>query len=112
MQTAWQSMRLGIAAYIVPFVFAYSPALLLIGSPADVIRATISALLGIAVIAMGLEAYCLNRLRWFERLWAGATGVCLIAPTGLTKGLGAVMLAILVLQQWIIYRRDRSQLPI
>ena len=43
MATAWQAMRLGAVLFIVPFMFVYSPALLMIGSWAEIVLRTASA---------------------------------------------------------------------
>jgi len=100
MQTAWQSMRLGVAAYIVPFIFAYSPALLLIGSPVEIIRAIISGLMGMVLIAIGLEGYFFRHLGWFQRILSFGGGIGLMAPFWLSKALGIALLLVLLLQQW------------
>jgi TRAP-type uncharacterized transport system fused permease subunit len=109
MQTAWQSMRLGVAAYIVPFIFAYSPALLLIGSPAEIIRAIISGLIGMILIAIGLEGYLFRHLGWFERILSFGGGIGLMAPFWLSKGIGMALLLTLLLQQWAANRLARAE---
>ncbi len=42
-QTGWTAMRLGIAAYIVPFIFALHPALIFIGTAKEIVVAIITA---------------------------------------------------------------------
>jgi TRAP-type uncharacterized transport system fused permease subunit len=109
MQTAWQAMRLGVAAYIVPMIFAYSPALLLIGSPLEIIRAIISGLMGMILIAIGLEGYLFCRLGWFERILSFGGGIGLMAPFWLSKGIGMALLLALLLQQWTANRLARAK---
>ena len=55
--TAWLSMRLGIAAYIVPFAFVYNPSLLAEGSLLQIAISAVTAIIGIGIIAIGLEGY-------------------------------------------------------
>ena len=43
----YRAVRLGIVAFVVPFVFVYQPELLLIGEPLDVILAILTATLGV-----------------------------------------------------------------
>ena len=50
-------MRFGIAAFILPFVFPFSPGLLMVGGPAQVAIAFGTAVLGVAGIAAGLVGY-------------------------------------------------------
>ncbi|MGE5485148.1 MAG: TRAP transporter permease [Ignavibacteriales bacterium] len=56
-KTGWTSVRLGIAAYIVPFAFAYNPALVAQGTAVDAIIAFIPTAIGVAMVAYGLEGY-------------------------------------------------------
>jgi TRAP transporter 4TM/12TM fusion protein len=109
MQTAWQAMRLGVAAYIVPFIFAYSPALLLIGSPVEIIRAIISGLMGMILIAIGLEGYLFRHLGWFQRILSFGSGIGLMAPFWFSKGIGMALLLVLLLQQWAANRLARAK---
>lgn len=109
MRTAWQAMRLGVAAYIVPLIFAYSPGLLLMGSPAEIIKAIISGLLGIIMVAIGLEGYLFSHLRWYERILAFGGGIGLITHSWLGKGVGVALLLALFLQQWAVNRFIRAK---
>jgi TRAP transporter 4TM/12TM fusion protein len=52
--TGWAAMRAGSPAYIVPFMFIYEPALLTIGDWTTVLHATVSATLGVVLLAAGL----------------------------------------------------------
>ncbi len=56
------AVRMGIAAYLVPFYFAYRPALLLIGSVADIVHAAVLATLGILAAAMALAGFAFRPL--------------------------------------------------
>ncbi|WP_371158008.1 TRAP transporter permease [Jannaschia sp. 2305UL9-9] len=57
METAWQSMKLAVVAYIVPFVFVVDPGLLLIGAPAIIVLNIVSALMGLGAISVGLVGH-------------------------------------------------------
>jgi TRAP transporter 4TM/12TM fusion protein len=80
MRTAVQSMRLAVAAYLVPFVFAYSPEILFIGSPLMISIVIALSIMGIFMISVGLEAYLLKSLGITERLIAILSGVGMMAP--------------------------------
>jgi len=70
-KTGWTGMRLAIAAYIVPFVFAFHPALILVGTAREIILAVITASLGVFFLAAGCAGYLFRPLGWWKRgaLW-------------------------------------------
>ncbi|MBI4632790.1 MAG: TRAP transporter permease [Deltaproteobacteria bacterium] len=88
MKTASQAMRLGIAAYVVPFIFAYKPALLLQGSVVDIGEASLSALLGVTFLAIGLEGFLFTPLFWWKRIVLMIGGLVLMIPGILFDAIG------------------------
>ena len=50
-------MRLGIVSFIVPFILIYDLALILIGTPMEIILAVITAIIGVCAFSIGLEGY-------------------------------------------------------
>lgn len=84
-----QSMRLGSIMYIVPFFFVLNPALILRGTPWEIVTVVLTALIGILFIASALEGYLLGygSLRGSAaatagRLLVGAGGFMLALPGG------------------------------
>ncbi len=73
--------RLSVAAMIVPFSFAYSPELLLVGSPLDVGFAILTAVIGIYLVGVATEGYFNSPLSAVSRLAIGAGGLCFVAPS-------------------------------
>lgn len=74
MKTAFQAIKLGIAAYIVPFLFAYHPSLLFQGDLIEIIHAFMTAMIGISLIAIGVEGFLFRPLNGLERgtcFWLG-----------------------------------------
>jgi TRAP-type uncharacterized transport system fused permease subunit len=107
MKTAVHAVRLGIAAYIVPFVFAFSPALLFIGSSFDIFTAVVLAFIGIVLLSVGLEGYLFRNLSGFERVLGILGGVGLMSPFWIGRTAGAVLTMVLILWQWA--RRKSAQ---
>jgi len=79
-KTGWTGMRLGIVAYIVPFVFVYHPALILRGSAADIVTAIFTASIGVILLGIACAGYLFRPLGWGRRAWAGAAGLLLFLP--------------------------------
>lgn len=97
LRTAWIGIRLGIAAYIVPFIFALAPALILIGSWTDIAIRVICSIIGIIMIAVGIEGYFIKILNAPERVCAIVGGLLLMVPdtTWNIVGLGITVVSAL-----------------
>jgi TRAP transporter 4TM/12TM fusion protein len=106
-ETGWAAVKLGATGYIVPFMFAFSPALLLIGEWWRVVLAIVSAMVGVTMLAGSLHSYYLGvAVRW-QRVVLIAGAICLIKPGWITDIAGASALAVVLLAQW----RTRSEQP-
>ena len=106
MKTGVTATRLAIAAFIIPFVFAYSPSLLFIDTVwYDVVLIGLTATIGMVGIAAGLSGYLLRDMNLIERLVTIAGGLLLIIP-GIWTDLGGVLL-IAVILVWQALRRKK-----
>lgn len=99
-QTGWLAFRLGLVAYIVPFMFAYDQSLLLIGEPLDIMVDAVTAILGVFSLALCSEGYFKRALNMLERIVAGIAAICLIVPDWIISLTGLALLAVLVLLQF------------
>ena len=64
-ESGWAAMKVGAAGFVVPFMFVYEPALLLIGDPWVSARAFVTAFVGCISLAAGLHGYFLGPAsRW------------------------------------------------
>jgi TRAP transporter 4TM/12TM fusion protein len=80
-KTGWTGMRLGIAAYVVPFVFALHPALILKGALSDIVFAVIASSIGTFLLAVGCAGYLYRLLHWPKRTLFCLAGLMLMFPT-------------------------------
>ena len=101
-------LRIGIAAFIVPFMFVYSPALLMQGSVLEVIRASVSAALGLACLAAALTGFAWRTLKGWERVVLVAACVALIIDRWMFDLAGVALAVIVLAPQWLRHRRNRS----
>jgi TRAP transporter 4TM/12TM fusion protein len=81
-RTGWTGMRLGIAAYVVPFVFVFHPALIFHGTAGEVILAAATAGASVTLLAIGCAGYLFRPLGWGRRLWSWCAAALLILPPG------------------------------
>jgi TRAP transporter 4TM/12TM fusion protein len=109
-KTGWASMRVAAAAYIVPFMFVFAPALLLVGSPGEIIQAVPTALIGVYALALGLQGWGLrNRLNHVQRAMALGAAVLMIFPGWLTDVPGVILLVVLYLWERVSMRKKLQQ---
>jgi TRAP-type uncharacterized transport system fused permease subunit len=80
-KTGWTGMRLGIAAYVVPFVFALHPALILKGTAADIVLALSASFFGVFFMAVGCAGYLFRLLYWPQRALFCLAGLLLMLPS-------------------------------
>ncbi|HMF48294.1 MAG TPA: TRAP transporter fused permease subunit [Candidatus Saccharimonadales bacterium] len=76
-KTGWEAMRLCAIAYIVPFLFVFSPSLLLIGHWYEVVLSIITAIIGAILLGVGLVGYFCRPIGIIKR------GLFIVAATGL-----------------------------
>jgi len=105
--TGWAAVKLGATGYIVPFMFAFAPALLLIGEGWRVALAIFTATVGVTMLAGSLHRYYLGPTNRWQQVMLFAGAICLIKPGWATDIAGAVALAIVLLAQW----RERGERP-
>ena len=103
--TGWAAVRIGAAGFIVPFMFAYEPSLLMIGAWYDVALASLSATVGCIVLAAGLYGYLLRPCLWWERAVLIAAALLLIKPGWVSDLIGLALIAAIVVYQAIERRR-------
>jgi TRAP-type uncharacterized transport system fused permease subunit len=80
MATGWMAMRFGWSSYIVPFLFVYSPAILMKGSWWDILVVTLTSLAGIWLICAAMVGYFTRVLPIGIRLAFVAAGIMLLLP--------------------------------
>ena len=104
-KTGWTGMRLAIAAYVVPFVFAFHPALILVGTAGEIILAVVTASLGVTLLAAGCAGYLFRPLGWGKRgmLWLAALLLLLPAWSGvwlIADAIGLALGLLIILWEW------------
>ena len=110
MKTGINATKLAIAAFIVPYVFAYSPEMLFVnvGSWVDVVTICLSAMLGIYGVAAGLNGFVKRRLNWLLRVLMIVGGLTLIIPGWQTDLIGLVLVAGITAYEFIKSRQEHN----
>jgi len=85
-KTGWTATRIGWAAYLVPFLFALSPSLLMRGDPLTVLWAVGTAALGIWLGTIGVVGYFYRPVARWTRAAFVAAGILTLIPADMFPG--------------------------
>ena len=111
MKTAWNATRLAIAAFIIPYIFAYNNALIFVGSDVkflSVASIVISATLGMASIASGLMGYLIRDMKAISRVALVIGGLLMVIPGTVTDLAGLAVLVVVLVLQRIENKKDKA----
>lgn len=110
MRTGFLALRLSLAGFIVPFLFVYNPAMLMIdttdiavnakefGFPAwnVILSITVTSIVGILALGAAVEGYFKTALSWFWRIFLGVGAFMMIVPETMTDIIGTIMVIIAI----------------
>jgi TRAP-type uncharacterized transport system fused permease subunit len=105
----WEAMRIALAGYVIPFVFVYSPALMLqagdpmaaqLGFYGAAAFATVKALVAIGLFGMVTIGFLFARMTWLERAVALVAALCLLGDFRFSDTAGFLLALAIVLRQW------------
>ena len=86
MKTGLASVKFGWVAFVIPFLFAFSPTLILVGEPAEITLAIVTASLGVWLVSAGLAGYFATRMSIVMRALFCAAGLAALVPAGAFPG--------------------------
>ncbi len=105
LRTGLEAVKLGIAGFIVPYMFVRNNALLMMGGFSEVLLAFLTAIVGIFSLAAGAQGYLLSSCRWFTRILLITSALLLIDTNGMTDTIGFLIFGLLVIVQFINKKR-------
>ena len=93
MKTAFTASKLAIAVFIVPYVFCFNPAMLLIDTtPLKVVQIFITSLIGVFGLSSSLEGFLSVKMSVLVRVLMAAGGLMLIDPSLMTDVVGILLI--------------------
>lgn len=102
MKTGFTATKLAIAAFVVPYIFAYSPTMLFEGVSHwyQVVQISATAIVGLFGLAAGLNGFLYKKINPLFRVLLIAGGLCMMIPEIYTDIVGlAVVIGIVVYQR-------------
>lgn len=109
-KTGVQATKLAIAAFIIPYIFVYSPSLLMIDTTwIQIAQIFLTALIGMVSISAAMEGYLLTFVKTPERFLFFGAGLLLIVPGFHTDLIGFAIIAILILFQYVRVKKTAAK---
>lgn len=109
MKTAFNASKLAVAAFIVPYMFCFNPAMLLIDTTAiQVVQIAITAFIGIFALAAALEGYCFANMNAVIRIVIAAGGLLLIHPALATDLVGLIIVFASLGFQYVLSKKRKA----
>jgi len=84
MGTGFEAVRIAWPAYLIPFLFALSPSLLMEGSVVEVVFTMTTAVVGVFFVTAGIVGFLLAPIGPALRLLSAVGGVCVLLPAGVS----------------------------
>lgn len=108
MKTGINATKLAIAAFIVPYIFAFNPAMILEGNVGvfEIIQIALSSLIGLFAIAAALNGHLKRKINIVLRILLVAAGLYMMIPGTLTDVIGLVVLGFVIIYQNI--RKEKA----
>ncbi|MEK4698265.1 TRAP transporter permease [Solibacillus sp. FSL R7-0668] len=108
-RTGVNSAKLAIAAFIIPYMIVFSPALLMIDvSIGEIVWVVFSAVMGMIAIGAGVIGYWYRKVNVIERLVLIAAGLAMIYPESLSDTIGLIVFAVMFVIQWMTRNKDEG----
>jgi TRAP transporter 4TM/12TM fusion protein len=112
MRTGYTCMRLGVIAYLIPFIFVYDKLLLFDGPILLITLSAVTAAAGTLSIGIAMAGYFMRSIGWIKRVLLAAGGIGLLIPPGgeieyswTANAAGAAVLALILLRELHARRR-------
>ena len=93
-KTGFTALRLAVAGFIIPYVFVYNPALLLMGSVLEIFTSSLLLIATVILFAAGLTGCLIEKINILQRaLLLGAGAALVVFNVYFSAGLNLVVLA-------------------
>lgn len=106
MKVAWNSVRIGFVIFVIPYLLAYFPELMMIGAPTQIILSLATAIIGIVLLSAALAGVFIKHCFWWERVIFLLAGASLFVPGWKTDVLGLLLGAVGILCQICIHHPE------
>ncbi|AMO84078.1 TRAP-type uncharacterized transport system, fused permease component [Solibacillus isronensis B3W22] len=108
-RTGVNSAKLAIAAFIIPYMIVFSPALLMIDVTIwQILWVVFTAVMGMIAIGVGIIGYWYRPVSWIERIVLLAAGLAMIYPESLSDTIGLIVFGIMFVIQYVTRNKENG----
>jgi TRAP transporter 4TM/12TM fusion protein len=107
-KTGLAAVRIGAPGFVIPFMFAYEPSLLFVGSLWEILSTFITATIGVIMLAGGLIGWFIWKTNIWDRLFLVSGAILLIKPGIYTDIVGLIFLGIVIALQKARKKKDAA----
>ncbi len=113
-EVGWTAFRYGLAGFIIPYMFVFGEGLLLRGSLTDITLSTVSAIVGVIMLAFAMEGwmYLFGRISWVERFFLFVAALFMMAQNIVTDLAGLGILVVVLVFRGVVLKKiysDKSE---
>ncbi|MFP6760049.1 MAG: TRAP transporter permease [Alphaproteobacteria bacterium] len=105
MPSSLAAVKLGATGYLVPYLFVFAPALLMIGGAGEIAVAVITGIIGVTCLAGALHGWFVGPANWWQRIALFVAAIALLMPSLWTTLVGGGILVAVVLAQRLVSAR-------
>lgn len=119
MRTGFQALKLSIAGFLIPFIFVYEPAMLMVNieglasnareypmaAATDIMMVVLSTIVGLVALAAALEGWFMRRINWFMRIILIAASLLLVIPETWSDIVGISVVILLLGLNYMTYKK-------
>ncbi len=106
-RTSVESFRIGLAAFVVPYMFFFSPAMLLDGTWLEIVHVAITAAIGVYLLSCAVQGWFMGHAGALVRVALLVAGLTMIAGGWTTDAIGlAIVAAIILVQKRLVSAHD------
>ena len=110
MKTGVNAARLAIAAFLVPYILAFNPIMVLEGDfgALQLIQVIVTSLIGLFGIAAAMNGHLFEKINPVFRALFAVGGICMMVPDTITDVVGIALIAALFVVQYLLRKRSKT----
>ena len=108
MKTGFKAFTIGMASYVIPFLFVYHPATMTLGTAGEIAIACVNGVVAVTCLAISVAGYLARKLNPLERILAFAICILVVVPAPISNVIAYTIFAVVMVFQLLAYNKRRK----